>query len=148
MPGHSLREQIVQAVLAAVGPAARDLGAGVHRSPTTALSREQCPALAVFAESDVIAQRANDRLTRELTLRLVALARSVPPTAAETEADRLLVAAHAALMRDPNLGGLALAIREMDCEWDVEEADAVVAAIPGRYRITYRTLVHDLSLQG
>ena len=148
MPGHSLREQILQAVLAVVGPAARDFGAGVHRSPTTALSREQCPALAVFAESDVISERANDRLTRELTLRLVALARSVPPTAAETEADRLLVAAHAALMRDPNLGGLALAIREMDCEWDVEEADAVVAAIPGRYRITYRTLVHDLSLQG
>ena len=148
MAGNSLREQILLAVLAAVRPAAQTLGAGVHRSPTVAISREQSPALVVFPESEVITERANDRVTRELTLRIVALARAVPPAVPETEADRLMAATHAALMADANLGGLALGIREQECEWEVEDADAVAAAIPARYQITYRTLASDLSTLG
>ena len=148
MAGHSIREQILLAVLAAVRPHAQSLGATLHRSPTVAISREQCPALVVFPESESITERANDRVTRELTVRVVALARAVPPAIPETEADRLLTAAHAALMADGTLGGLALGIREQECEWDVEDADAVAAAIPARYAITYRTLDTDLSTKG
>ncbi|HET7863778.1 MAG TPA: hypothetical protein VFL86_05165 [Burkholderiaceae bacterium] len=148
MSGNSIREQILLAVLAAIRPAADRLGATPHRSPTVALSREQCPALVVFPESEAITARANGRVTRELVIRVVALARAVPPAMAETEADRLLTAAHAALMADPNLGGLALALHEQDCEWEVDEADAVVAAMPARYRITYRTLARDLAAPG
>jgi hypothetical protein len=145
---NSIRERILLAVMAAVRPAAEGLGATVHRSPTVAISRELCPAFVVFPESDAITERANDRVTRELTVRIVALARAVPSGAAETEADALLTAAHAALMADVNLGGLALGIREQECEWEVEDADAVAAAIPARYAITYRTLGSDLSVQG
>ena len=148
MAGNSIREQILLAVLAAVRPAAQALGAGVHRSPTVAISREQSPALVVFPESEAITERANDRVTRELTLRIVALARAVPPAVPETEADRLMTAAHAALMADTNLGGLALGIREQECEWEVDDADAVAAAIPTRYQVTYRTLASDLSTLG
>lgn len=148
MAGNSIRELILLAVLAAVRPAAQALGAGVHRSPTVAITRDQSPALVVFPESEAITERANDRVTRELTLRIVALARAVPPTAPETEADRLITAAHAALMADTNLGGLALGIREQECEWEVEDADAVAAAIPARYQISYRTLASDLSTLG
>ena len=144
----SIREQILLALVAAVRPAADALGATVHRSPTVAIAREQCPALVVFPEGEAITERANDRVTRELTVRLVALARAVPPLAPETEADRLLTAAHAALMADTNLGGLALGIRELECEWEVEDADAVAAAIPARYGVTYRTLARDLSQPG
>jgi hypothetical protein len=144
----SIRERILLAVMAVVRPAAEGLGATLHRSPTVAISREQCPALVVFPESDAITEHANDRVTRELTVRIVSLARAVPPAAPETEADRLLTAAHAALMADGNLGGLALGIREQECEWEVEDADAIAAAIPARYRITYRTLAADLSTQG
>ena len=106
MPDISLRERILLAVLAAVRPALEGLGATLHRSPTLAITREQCPALVVFPESEAIAERANDLVTRELTIRLVALARAVPPASPETEADRLLTAAHRALMADGNLGGL------------------------------------------
>ena len=148
MNGNSIREQILLAVMAAVRPAALTLGATVHRSPTVAITREQCPALVVFPESESITERANDRVTREVTIRMVALARAVPPASAETDADRLLTAAHAFLMADANLGGLALGIREQECEWEVEDADAVTAAIPARYRITYRTLAQDLATQG
>jgi len=148
MADPSIRERILLAVMAAVRPTAEGLGATVHRSPTVAISRDQCPALVVFPECEAITERANDRVTRELTVRFVALARAVPPAAPETEADRLLTAAHAALMADLNLGGLALGIREQECEWEVEDADAVAAAIPARYAITYRTLSRDLSSPG
>ena len=148
MAGNSIREQILLAVVAALRPSATSLGATLHRSPTVAISREQCPALVVFPESEVITERANDRVTRELTLRITALARAIAPTAPETEADQLLTAAHAALMADVNLGGLALGIKEVECEWEVEDADAVAAAIPARYCITYRTLAADLATPG
>ena len=119
MAAHSIREQILLAVLDAVRTPVETLGATLHRSPTVAISREQCPALVVFPESEQITERANDRVTRELTVRIVALARSVPPAIPETEADRLLTAAHAAMLADRNLGGLCLGIREQDCEWEV-----------------------------
>jgi hypothetical protein len=148
MADNSIREQLMLVLLAAVRPAVTALGATLHRSPTVALTREQCPALVVFPEGEAITERANDRVTRELVVRLVALARAVPPVAPETAADQLLTAAHAALLADGNLGGLALGIRELDCEWEVEDADAVAAAIPARYRITYRTLARDLATSG
>lgn len=148
MAGNSIREQILLAVVAALRASATSLGATVHRSPTVAISREQCPALVVSPESEAITERANDRVTRELTLRITALARAIAPSAPETEADQLLTAAHAALMADVNLGGLALGIKEIECEWEVEDADAVAAAIPARYCITYRTLAADLAAPG
>ena len=148
MAAHSIREQILLAVLDAVRTPVETLGATLHRSPTVAISREQCPALVVFPESEQITERANDRVTRELTVRIVALARSVPPAIPETEADRLLTAAHAAMLADRNLGGLCLGIREQDCEWEVEDADSVAASIPARYAISYRTLDTDLSTTG
>jgi hypothetical protein len=148
MPGNSIREQILLAVLAAIRPAAEVLGATLHRSPTVALTREQCPALVVFPEAEQITARANGRVTRQLVIRVVALARAVAPAVPETLADQLLTAAHAALLADPNLGGLALAVEELDTEWDIEDADAVAAAMPARYRITYRTQARDLATQG
>jgi hypothetical protein len=148
MAGNSIREQILRAVVAALRPSAASLGATLHRSPTVAINREQCPALVVFPESDAITERANDRVTRELTLRITALARAIAPVAPETEADEILTAAHAALMVDVNLGGLALGIKEIECEWEVEDADAVAAAIPARYCISYRTLAADLATPG
>ena len=148
METQSVREQILRAVLEAVGPVVTGLGATLHRSPTLALRREQCPALLVFPESESILERANDRVTRDLVIRLVALTRAVPPASPEAEADRLLTAAHAALMADGTLGGLALGIREQDCEWEVEDADGDAAALPARYQIRYRTLARDLAVLG
>jgi hypothetical protein len=145
---NSLRERILLAVLDAVRGPAQALGASVHRSPAVAITRDESPALVVFPEADAITERANDRVTRQLTIRLVALARAVPPAIPESEADRLLTVAHAALMRDGTLGDLALGIREQDGEFEIEEADSLVVALPARYAITYRTLAQDLAIQG
>ena len=139
MSSNSIREQILLAVMAAVRPPVESLGATLHRSPTVAISREQCPALVVFPESESITERVNDRVTRELTVRIVALARAVPPASAETEAARLLTAAPAALLADRNLGGLALGIREQECEWTLrtlmrwpQRSQRVIASLTGR----------------
>jgi hypothetical protein len=146
--GRSVREQLLLAVAATLHAPAQALGATLHRSPTAPIAREQCPALVLFPENEAVVERANDRVTRELSLRITALTRAVPPASPETQSDLLIVAAHAALMADVTLGGLALGLKEIETEWDIEDADAVAAAVSVRYRITYRTLAGDLSALG
>ena len=145
---NSLREQILQAVMAALAPVAAAQNATLLRSPPTGVPREQSPALLVFPETDSIVKRPNDRVERHLVIRLAALARGADGDVPEVIADCLLVAAHAALFANANFGGRALGLQELECEWEVEDADATVAAIPARYQITYRTLASDLSQQG
>lgn len=144
----SIRERILQRVLAVLTPVATSAAASLHRSPTLALQREDSPALVLIPEAEAIVERANDRVTRELTVKLVALAQAVPPDCAEQVADALLTAAHVSLFTDLTLGGLALGLRETDIEFDVEEADGVAVALPVRYVITYRTLVADWAICG
>ena len=145
---NSIRERILQALADRLARVAADHGASVHRSPTVAIEREHCPALVLFPELDQISERPNDRVVRQLTVKVVALARAVLPQTPEPQADALLVAAHAAIMADTNLGGLCTGIHEIDAEFDVEDADAEACTIPQRYRLTYRTLAADLSLLG
>jgi hypothetical protein len=147
MAANSIRERILQTLVARLTPVATDQAATVWRTPSVSITRDQCPALVVFPESESLADRANDRVTRELTVRITALARAVPSDVAETQADTLLCAAHAALMGDVNLGGLALGVREVESEWEVDDADGVAASTSARYQITYRTLIADLSIQ-
>lgn len=144
----SLREQILQALMSQLRSVASANGAQCLRSPTTGITREASPALLLFPESETISERPNDRVERQLVIRLVALARASPNEPAESIADRLLVEAHRALFADSNLGGLCLGLKELDGDWDVEDADATAAAQPARYQITYRTLAHDLTQKG
>lgn len=144
----SIRERILQAVFERLRAAAESQSAKAYRSPVAALSREQSPALAVFPETDSIRQRPNDRVEHELVVRIVAIARATGTEPPETQADRLLVATHLELMADATLGGLALGLRELDTEWDVEDADATACAIPARYEVRYRTLASDLTQTG
>ena len=144
----SIRERLLQEIINRLSPLAQAEGAQIRRSPTTAISRDASPALLLFPEAESIAQRANDRIERHLIVRLIAMARETNGEAAEAIADRLQVAAHAALFADVNFGGLCIGLQQLDCEWDIEDADATAAAIPTRYQVTYRTLVHDLTAQG
>ena len=43
---------------------------------------------------------------------------------------------------------LVLAVREIDCEWDVDDADAGAVALPARFEIRYRTHAIDLTQTG
>ena len=143
----SIRERILQALMARLQPVAQVYGAGVYRSPTVALTRAQCPALVVFPESEAIKERSNTLVTRELLIRVVALAREAPPDPPEVLVDQLITAAHAAFFSpDTTLGGLALAVHEVGSEWDIEDADATAVSIAARYLVTYRTARNDLTV--
>lgn len=117
----------------------------VLRQPATPLARDAAPALLLFAENERIEERSNRLVDRALTVRLVAVARGGEAFA---DADALLLAAHAALLADVSLGGLSQALRELDCDWEHEDADAGAVAQAARYEIRYRTLTHCLSQSG
>jgi len=140
----SRREQIVREVLfrcqAAIAPLA------VVRQPTVAIPRDQTPVLLVSVISDTPVKRSNNRMERELVLRVTGHARD--PTDGYAVADDLLCVAHLTLLADPTLGGLALAIDEQEADYQAEDADVDAVAIPATYRITYRTLVSDISQGG
>ena len=140
---NSVRERLLRILVdrltAALAPAP------VLRQPATPLPREAGPVLLVFVEGDALTAHANRLADRALTVRLIALARGAD---AFDAADRLIVAAHAAVLADPNLGGLALAVREIDCEWEADDADDGAVALPARYEIRYRTALTDLTQTG
>ena len=140
---NSVRERLLRILVdrlrAALAPAP------VLRQPATPLPREADPALLVFVEGDALTAHANRLLDRSLTVRLVALARGAD---AFDAADRLVVAAHAAVLADPNLGGLALTVRELDADWDVDDLDVGTVMLPARYEIRYRTTLTDLTTPG
>jgi hypothetical protein len=140
----SRREQIIRNVITrcqdAISPT------GVLRQPTIAIPREQTPVLVVAVLSDAPVTRSNDRMERELVLRILAHARD--PTDGYAVADDLLCRAHLALLADSTLGGLALSLSEMEVDYQMEDADVEAIAIPAIYRITYRTLVSDISQGG
>lgn len=140
---NSIRERILRELLARLSAAL--VPVPVLRFPTVPVTREASPALLLFAEADAITAQSNGLVDRSLTVRLVAIARDED---AFDQADRIVVGAHAALMRDPNLGGLALAVREIDGEWDPEDADVGAVALPARYEIRYRTHALDLTRTG
>jgi hypothetical protein len=140
----SARERIVREVIARIAAAVSPIS--VLRQPVTAIHREQTPAIVVTVESDAPVKRANDRMERELVLRIIGHARD--STDGHGVADDLVCRAHAALMADPALGDLALGIAEMEADWQAEDADMEAVAIPATYRITYRTFVTDLTRKG
>ena len=140
----SRRELLIRAVMgccqAAVTPAT------VLRQPTTAIARDQTPALVLAIVSDAPVKRSNDRMERELVFRLTSYARD--PTDGYAVADDLLCKTHLALLADTTLGGLVLSLTEMEADYQAEDADVEAIAIPAIYRITYRTLVSDISQGG
>ncbi|SFM13091.1 hypothetical protein [Nitrosomonas communis] len=143
----SIREQIIQKIVAKLTPVATLQSATIQRQPTIPTDRSRLPALLVFPEMETVL-RINERSERELVLRIVALACGTVLEEPEPIADRLLAAAHSVLMTDANLDGLAQSLEELDCEWQQDDADMALAAMPARYRITYRTLTHDLTQKG
>ena len=144
----SLREQIIQEVLRRLRAAS--LGNPVLRNPSLALTIKTTPAIVFAVESERITDRANVRVTRELTIRLVAVARGQDTSEAVEIADSLIVLAHEAMMSDQSLltesgQSLSFRIEEQDTDWEYEDADDSVVAIPARYSITYRTTKADLT---
>ena len=137
---NSVRENLIAEVMKRITSALS--GVAVIRQPTVPVGRGDGNALLVFVDRDVVSHRSNCFADRELTLRLVSVVRGNRLFA---DADRQAVRAHAALMSDPTLGGLAISVRESDSEWNPDDADYGALSLPAVYEIRYRTLINDIS---
>lgn len=140
----SIRERIIREVQSRVASAVSPVA--VLRQPVIAILREASPALVLTVESDNQVRVANDRVERELVLRITALSRHEYD--GWTEADDLICRAHVALLSDQTLGGLCLRVAEAEADWQTADADLDATAIPAVYRIAYRTLVSDITQGG
>ena len=140
---NSVRERVLREVVARLSSAIAPIP--VLRMPAVPVTREASPALLLFVDGDSITAHANHLVDRLLIVRLAVVARG---TDAFDVADQALVAAHAALLLEPNLSGLAIAVREIDCEWEFDDADAGAVMLPARYEIRYRTHATDLTQTG
>ena len=115
----SRRELLIRTVMGCCQTAVTP--ATVLRQPTTAIARDQTPALVLAIVSDAPVKRSNDRMERELVVRLTSYARD--PTDGYAVADDLLCKAHLALLADTTLGGLALSLTEMEADYQADDAD-------------------------
>ena len=140
---NSVRERVLREVVARLSSAIAPIP--VLRMPAVPVAREASPALLLFVDGDSITAHANHLVDRLLIVRLAMVARGAD---AFDVADLALAAAHAALLADPNLAGLSIAVREIDCEWEFDDADAGAVALPARYEIRYRTHAIDLTQTG
>ncbi len=143
----SVREQIVRKISDILTPIANEHGAKLHRSPTFALNREDCPAIILFPEQ-MGAKQVNNVTERSLTLRVAAVVREVNDEDAMAHADALLVGCQKALAVNRSLGGICQKLVEVDCELDVEDADSNLAVAQAVYKVEFRTKSDDPSVIG
>jgi hypothetical protein len=135
----SLRERILQAVASRVQGAATVSGARFVRQPVLGIPTEQAPVLVMMFDGEQVLDRSALHATREISLRVGALTRNTNDTADLTAADALLVSAHAALLADTTLGGLALAVDEQGAELETADTADVAVLLAQRYAVRYRT---------
>lgn len=141
----SLREQILQAVAATLSavPAPDQTGyVTVYRDGVLAVRRTERFALVVDWASEVAETQTSDR--DECSLRLSVSALMVDTLRQDDVLDSVIVAAHAALMADRTLGGLAMAIYRRAASRDTQTAEQVTNEISQGYEIVYRHKANDM----
>jgi hypothetical protein len=132
-------EQITNAV--AVLLAGTDgVNGRVFRDRWEALARDEMPAIVVQPQSEDPQINAIPYSDRSLALSVDILISGRPLA---TLADPIRVDAHALLMADRTLGGLAQNITEGTAQWDAESGEIGVLRVP--YRVTFRSLTTDLT---
>jgi hypothetical protein len=136
------RELILEAIKTALTSSAT-LGATVYRSRVTPLARGESPAVIVEpVRNDVEQNTSLPTLDHSMQVRVAVIVRGEIP---DQLADPVIDAAHAAIMADLTLGGLAIDVQPGETEFTMQDADQPVGVIFSIYIVRYRTSVGDLS---
>lgn len=136
----SIREQILTKIVSVLN--AGNIGAPVDRSRTEAVSREQSPRVIVLPGSDVARQSTVPFLDWTMAVHVVVYVRGSQP---DSLADPIIAAAHASLMADETLGGLAMTILPASVHFELVDSDATACVVTCEYRIQYRTSQQDIT---
>lgn len=140
----TVREQIMQAVLAALDGVGKPAGLNVFRYRTRPLTEEEYPALVVYNGTEQVDRVGNHRgslVRRELGLRIEG--RTIGDTP-DVDLDPILAWVTQALIAAPSLpGNLAITTEEDSTEWEHEEAEVGYSVARMLYRVTYSTLPHN-----
>lgn len=139
----SIREQILQS-LATTLASLPGVGGRVYRSRVAAFSRDEAPALVIEAGQCTPTPANQCRLSWALDLIVSSYARGTIP---DTKADATLTAAHALIMADRTVGGLAFDLLPAQQTTDLERADADACWLTAVYRIQFQTRIDDLTAQ-
>jgi hypothetical protein len=136
----SKSERILAAIEAALA-GTPGLVAPISRDRYEPPSREECPCLRIFPESEPHDQGPSlPVLDAEL---LVQMELTISGRPLSTLADPIRVEVHSRLMADRTLGGLAYDIRSMGAGWDGEPGEIGVVRL--RYVVRFRTALGDLT---
>lgn len=148
-PPASIREQVLIAVVAALGastarisnPVSPPTGLTVHRERTRAIEVDSLPAILVYADDGVpkplAGQVYGSPLTEhELTVALECRAQGSSAVSPDAALDPVLVWAALAIFADERFGGLASGVEEGRTVWNSHEGDVPIAS--AKYSITVR----------
>ena len=137
----SVQSQIMARVTAVTNGAA---GATSWRTRMTAFKAAELPAINVFpdeCDTDYVDSHSIERRLR-FKLRLVTQAVDV----CDAAIDPVYVAANAAIMSDPRLGGLAIFTREGPQKWEFEKGELDTVALVVTYEVEFSTTRSDPSV--
>ena len=148
----TLIDQAVDAFIAAIAPTPGVTG--VYEDRQQAYTHSEAPAIEVSlrdAGADVLGDNhpARSMLKTTLQLELAIYTRSAiradgTEASARSLAGPIWAAAHAQLMADPSLGGLALRVRWRRSTWRKEAADGTAGWASHTYEITLAMREHNL----
>lgn len=137
----SLREQIVQDAVAALGGAGKPTGLRVHRSRTRPIESDTLPAVVVFLLGETAEPETHDGdVLRRLRLAVECRAAGEVP---DQQLDPLVVWAVQVLKTDAALQARVRQIEEESTEWQAEQASKVYGAAAVVFEITYTTAAED-----
>jgi len=131
----TIRKDILVA-MAAAAAAAPSLGtARVFRSRTSAIARNESPAL-VIRPSDEGVTPMDGVAERDFSVQVLIIARGDIP---DDIADQVIGEVHALFAADPSFGGRAAHLFETSSAWTFADADEAACELDVRYRVRLYT---------
>ena len=143
----SIREQIIRAAIVAMTPVAQTYNATIFRSPAVAVERNQLPAI-IVAPDKIEVKKVNSAMERTMVLRITAIAKRDEEGHCDALVDQISTDLCRAMATAQNFGGLCQALRETEVEFEVDEADVAISALPACFEVVFRTRLDDATVKG
>ena len=137
----SKREKILAAFKTALLPTA-GIGNRVFRSDPEAVTLENVPCIDLAWLNEQASPDTVPQLERTLSVQVSVLVRGDVP---DLLADPIITDAHARIMADATLGGLAIDIRLDDASFDFVSADNSAGKLTHQYSVKFRHSYTDMT---